>query len=449
MAGMGDHLGASARLMPNNWPFITVPDFDVQVQSLLEQTGAVGVFVSPKVDTQELGDWTTYTLANGGWYEGFFNPQVFSVNISATGDLDVITPGPPPYWPLWQIFPPPPQDQTILNFNLASYPPSRIPGEIVESTKAAVVSDVITSEVVGIIFPTEKTELNREGEPHSLVVQPIFDSLDKATQRVAAYFNVLIRWNTYFSGKLPENVNGIQLVLRNTCDKAYTYNIEGKKALFLGEGDLHDRSYSSMAFESPFNTYEKDGIDAAANGACLFSVSVYPTSDFEESYKSFGPIGFTLIVGLVFALMIVAFVAYDNIQRRRNTKVISNAARSNALLTSLFPGTVRDRLLETEDEKKRERKGLLDNRSNFKTNKLQLKSFLDGDHQGEHEAGVKPVADLFVGTTIMFADIVGFTAWSSERDPSQVFTLLETVFSALDSMAKKRSVFKVETVGDW
>jgi class 3 adenylate cyclase len=45
-----------------------------------------------------------------------------------------------------------------------------------------------------------------------------------------------------------------------------------------------------------------------------------------------------------------------------------------------------------------------------------------------------------------FADIVGFTAWSSAREPSQVFTLLETVYQAFDEIAKRRRVFKVRVV---
>jgi class 3 adenylate cyclase len=58
------------------------------------------------------------------------------------------------------------------------------------------------------------------------------------------------------------------------------------------------------------------------------------------------------------------------------------------------------------------------------------------------------IADLFPHTTILFADLAGFTAWSSEREPSQVFTLLETIYRAMDRTAKKLGVFKVETVGD-
>ncbi|KAL7561168.1 hypothetical protein ACA910_011989 [Epithemia clementina (nom. ined.)] len=48
----------------------------------------------------------------------------------------------------------------------------------------------------------------------------------------------------------------------------------------------------------------------------------------------------------------------------------------------------------------------------------------------------------------MFADIVGFTAWSSAREPKQVFTLLESIYQAFDKIANRHKVFKVDTVGD-
>jgi len=53
-----------------------------------------------------------------------------------------------------------------------------------------------------------------------------------------------------------------------------------------------------------------------------------------------------------------------------------------------------------------------------------------------------------VSVAVMFADIENFTAWSSVREPFQIFTLLETVYAAFDRVADKRRVFKVETVGD-
>eukprot|EP00531_Pseudo-nitzschia_arenysensis_P001207 CAMPEP_0116121830 /NCGR_PEP_ID=MMETSP0329-20121206/3901_1 /TAXON_ID=697910 /ORGANISM="Pseudo-nitzschia arenysensis, Strain B593" /LENGTH=980 /DNA_ID=CAMNT_0003615659 /DNA_START=123 /DNA_END=3065 /DNA_ORIENTATION=+ len=60
----------------------------------------------------------------------------------------------------------------------------------------------------------------------------------------------------------------------------------------------------------------------------------------------------------------------------------------------------------------------------------------------------KPIADYFPSATIMFADIVGFTSWASIREPAQVFELLETLYGRFDRIAKKKGVFKVETIGD-
>jgi hypothetical protein len=88
----------------------------------------------------------------------------------------------------------------------------------------------------------------------------------------------------------------------------------------------------------------------------------------------------------------------------------------------------------------------------IKATKYQLKQYmksspghLDGITGGFDS---KPIADLFLDATVLFADISGFTAWSSVREPTQVFTLLESVYRAFDIIARRRKVFKVETVGD-
>jgi class 3 adenylate cyclase len=48
----------------------------------------------------------------------------------------------------------------------------------------------------------------------------------------------------------------------------------------------------------------------------------------------------------------------------------------------------------------------------------------------------------------MFADIAGFTQWSSTRDPASVFCLLQRVFREFDCIAQRLGIFKVETIGD-
>ncbi|CAB9512119.1 Receptor-type guanylate cyclase gcy [Seminavis robusta] len=60
----------------------------------------------------------------------------------------------------------------------------------------------------------------------------------------------------------------------------------------------------------------------------------------------------------------------------------------------------------------------------------------------------RPIQERFDPTTVLFADIAGFTQWCSEREPCHVFTLLEAVFFVFDNLAKQLSVYKIETIGD-
>jgi class 3 adenylate cyclase len=48
----------------------------------------------------------------------------------------------------------------------------------------------------------------------------------------------------------------------------------------------------------------------------------------------------------------------------------------------------------------------------------------------------------------MFADIVGFNAWSSEREPHQIFQLLEILYQKFDLIAQQMGIVKIESNGD-
>jgi class 3 adenylate cyclase len=150
----------------------------------------------------------------------------------------------------------------------------------------------------------------------------------------------------------------------------------------------------------------------------------------------------------VFIATGAVFVIYVLFVQRRQNKIVATAHRTNAIVSSLFPSNVRDRILqEAQEQVDRD----VNNRYSLVAAKYRLKNFLEDDpgQAGSMNVfGTKPIADLFPETTIMFGDLVGFTAWSSVREPSQVFTLLETVYHAFDQLAKRRGVFKVETVGD-
>ena len=59
-----------------------------------------------------------------------------------------------------------------------------------------------------------------------------------------------------------------------------------------------------------------------------------------------------------------------------------------------------------------------------------------------------PIADQFEEVTILFADIVGFTAFASRVSPLELVNLLGGVFSAFDRLTEKYNLEKIKTIGD-
>ena len=58
------------------------------------------------------------------------------------------------------------------------------------------------------------------------------------------------------------------------------------------------------------------------------------------------------------------------------------------------------------------------------------------------------VTDYLCDATLLVADIVGFTAWSNEREPSEVIEMLSNLFTLFDQLCLKYKSYKVYTIGD-
>ena len=219
--------------------------------------------------------------------------------------------------------------------------------------------------------------------------------------------------------------------------------VNGPSVEYLGNGDLHARAYDSLQKAAHFNALDESDDKADDDHHCFFDLNVYPSKEFYESTHSTRPIIYTVAVAVIFFLISMVFVVYDCSVTRRQNKVMTSAQRSNAIVSSLFPAQVRDRLMEDGDQQAG-KKGLAG---------MTMQAFLSQGTGGvdEHAALLnrsRPIADLFPSATVMFADISGFTAWASVREPAQVFTLLEQIYNSFDVIARRRNIFKVETIGD-
>ncbi len=58
------------------------------------------------------------------------------------------------------------------------------------------------------------------------------------------------------------------------------------------------------------------------------------------------------------------------------------------------------------------------------------------------------IAESFAEATVLFADIVDFTAMSNHRSPIEMVNLLNQIFSAFDNLAEEHGLEKIKTIGD-
>jgi adenylate cyclase len=62
--------------------------------------------------------------------------------------------------------------------------------------------------------------------------------------------------------------------------------------------------------------------------------------------------------------------------------------------------------------------------------------------------GERHIAEWYPETTVLFADIVGFTPWTRRTDPARVVSLLDDLFTRLDGLATAHGLEKIRTMGD-
>jgi class 3 adenylate cyclase len=62
--------------------------------------------------------------------------------------------------------------------------------------------------------------------------------------------------------------------------------------------------------------------------------------------------------------------------------------------------------------------------------------------------GERRIAERYAETTVLFADLVGFTPWAQQTPPEQVVDLLDSLFSTFDALAERHGLEKIKTIGD-
>ena len=434
---------STAVSLNQTWPHVTIPDFERRAAASRKVAGLYSLELTTRIPgtDEDRAKANEYLDNNLGWYyeacnisgrtpgpilpvimEGRY-PDVFPANSSHPNII------------FTQYSPPPSQSSFRLKFDYSYlFAPS---WNFMSETKRRAVSPVVPINTF--------VEDQNITDPLALYYQPIYTDFSEKKE-LGAFVAATMRFQDHFTDALQDSACGIIVVLNNTCGQVHTYEIDGSKATWLGPEDLHDGRYDNIAVAASLHVASEDPLDGTGLH-CGYSIAVYPSVRFRAEYHDSQPVLFALAVLIIFAFTSCVFCLFDCLVQRRQEAVMSSAVRTDALVMSLIPAQFRAQLLDEERNPKLSKtdafcaSGAKDHLQDFMTNGLKE------DDDGHHMLS-KPVADLFPEATVLFADISGFTAWSSVREPTQVFTLLESIYRTFDSIAKRRGVYKVETVGD-
>jgi len=113
------------------------------------------------------------------------------------------------------------------------------------------------------------------------------------------------------------------------------------------------------------------------------------------------------LAGFLFCGIAMGSVAFQVINRAERNLAIERD-RSDRLLTNILPVPIAERLKQSHDL----------------------------------------IADDFDESTVLFADIVGFTQYTETVSPQQLIGLLNSVFTEFDDLSQKHRAEKIKTIGD-
>ena len=249
------------------------------------------------------------------------------------------------------------------------------------------------------------------------------------------------------------------------------------------QAPLSSRRYHSQSKDVP--EIEKEELSVQRHSVAMLlllvaigvALSIYPlATEGEDEGNGFTQ---TFVTAACFIVLIMLFMRYDAMLRKRHSALLRITKRSKGIVDQLFPSGVRDRLMRGDFSNRSSEDGNLQNsdhglstddltkRNTLKNqtlkeasnegknlptpNKVSMLSLLPGSSSAMSASLVKrrdeggaqtraqgatgeehAIAEWHPATTVLFADIAGFTAWSAERTPQEVFKLLETIYNAFD-----------------
>jgi class 3 adenylate cyclase len=452
MQGLAGIYPAVLSSSPNSssQPFVTLPQFELYGQAIRQQNQVLFVSYSPFI-TNELNrtSWERYSVENQGWIEESFAYVGGSAGAAASltdpapileyiwyyndkGTQDRVPADEAPYAPSWQSSPPPTDPRGIVNQDFTQNDQLAPLTAYINQGATPILSAPLNVDSVygqGVV-PGAANDVGTT----SVLMVPVYDVLTHAPASdgvINGFVSGVVPWSTFFENILPDRVVGFQIVVESCGTVNNTFELNGANVTFVGQGDLHDPEFDAYVEVSTFANF---GVQPGTfDNACPHTLYMFRTDEWQAQFKNVEreTLVLTITILCTFILIALGFAVYEYFLRLRfkNRFILAN-----------------DIYFEENGGGGGGGSALLQANRVSAAAAAKNRTLSRGGDFGESLTA--PSGKAFQETTILFADVVGLEEWSSVRDPSEVFALLEALYGSFDAIAMRSDVYKVDTFGD-
>jgi len=406
----------------SSWP--TVPDFAVKAAKLRTLSKAFVVSTYPLVTQETRAEWEPYSDSNNDWVNNGLQVQLNDPNFhgvtnfdwSGWGTIHTNMGGQPenatgPFLPTWQSSPVVAQ-WSPYNWDLhASFPQE---ADIVLNQR-----EVLIGTSLNVPTADEGTVVWAEGylgseedptEPLAAIYYPIVDQVSseyvnqaEEDRKAVGIIAISLYWRTLIRDILPEGSRGILVTIGNECNQSFSYEINGPHVQYVQAGSSLLDSYSSVYKKSMLKDIKADTSTYSAfplnSDFCPYWIEAYPTVTMRNDFVTKSPLQATLTIVAIFTFTSLVFGLYVYMNERRQKKVLRSALKTSAIVSSLFPSMVRERLFNEKDEPDEEET------SPFSGLRRLTSSFSQSSVETDIDPS-RPIAELFPETTVCKYPIV-------------------------------------------
>ena len=107
--------------------------------------------------------------------------------------------------------------------------------------------------------------------PHSFLVTPVHQIPNDPASKIVSYISGGFAWDFALRFLLPDNVEGIIVQIKNSCNQSSLYELVGYDAFYLGENATKESKYDSMEVvrDLSFGSHENF---TATPGHCRYAI---------------------------------------------------------------------------------------------------------------------------------------------------------------------------------